>query len=82
MKKIKLKGAVFFTLRDGVNQTSTMYLPNREYVVDDAVAMHPVFADRLILCEDVKVEPEPNPDPVKTPAKRTRRRTNVRTSNR
>lgn len=72
MKRIKLQGAVLFTIRDGVNQTSsTMFEANREYIVEDAVAMHPVFADRLLLCEDVKSEPKPADKPaVKRPARR------------
>ena len=72
MKKIILKGKVFFTNREGATPSTTVYEPNREYLVEDAVAAHPVFADRIDRIEDVKTEPkEPEAKPVQ---KRTTRR--------
>lgn len=77
MKRIVLKGKVLFTLRDGSAQSSILYEPNRAYVVEDWVAAHPVFADRIAKIEDVKTEPEPEPKPVQKPVrKRTPRRRN------
>ena len=74
MKRIVLKGKVLFTLREGATPSTTVYLPNREYLVEDAVAAHPVFADRIDRIEDVKTESEPEAKPVK---RTTRRRKNV-----
>ena len=73
MKRIVLKGKVLFTLREGATPSTTVYLPNREYLVEDAVAAHPVFADRIAKIEDVKTEPKPEAKPVK---RTTRRRKN------
>jgi hypothetical protein len=72
MKRIILKGKVRFTLRDGAAQSTILYEPNRAYEVEDWVAAHPVFADRIAKIEDVKTEPEP----VKPVRKRTPRRRN------
>ena len=74
MKRIVLKGKVLFTLREGATLSTTVYEPNREYVVEDSVAAHPVFADRIDRIEDVKTESEPEAKPVK---RTTRRRKNV-----
>jgi hypothetical protein len=71
MKRIVLKGKVLFTLREGATPSTTVYEPYREYVVEDAVAAHPVFADRIDRIEDVKTEPKPEAKPVQ---KRTTRR--------
>jgi hypothetical protein len=71
MKRIVLKGKVLFTLREGATPSTTVYEPNREYVVEDAVAAHPVFADRIDRIEDVKTEPK---EPEAKPVKRTTRR--------
>jgi hypothetical protein len=73
MKRIVLKGKVLFTLREGATPSTTVDEPYREYVVEDAVAAHPVFADRIDRIEDVKTEPKPEAKPVK---RTTRRRKN------
>jgi hypothetical protein len=73
MKRIVLKGKVLFTLREGATPSTTVYEPYREYVVEDAVAAHPVFADRIDRIEYVKTEPKPEAKPVK---RTTRRRKN------
>ena len=71
MKRIILKGKVRFTLRDGAAQSTILYEPNRAYEVEDWVAAHPVFADRIAKIEDVKTEPEPvKPVRKRTPARR------------
>ena len=72
MKRIILKGKVLFTFREGATQSSILYEPNREYVVDDWIAEHPVFADRIARIEDVKTEPklEDKPAVKRTPARR------------
>mgnify|MGYP006967221639 CR=1 FL=1 len=71
MKKIILKGKVFFTNREGATPSSMMFEPNREYIVEDRIAAHPVFSDRIAKIEDVKTEPKPEAKPVQ---KRTTRR--------
>ena len=71
MKRIVLKGKVLFTLREGATPSTTVFEANREYVVEDRVAAHPVFADRIDRIEDVKTEPKPEAKPVQ---KRTTRR--------
>lgn len=73
MKRIVLKGKVLFTLREGATPSTTVFEANREYVVEDRVAAHPVFADRIAKIEDVKTEPKPEAKPVK---RTTRRRKN------
>ena len=79
MKKIILKGKVFFTNREGAIPSSMMFEPNREYIVEDRIAAHPVFADRIDRIEDVKTEPkEPEAKPVQK--RTTRRRKNVANS--
>ena len=70
MKRIILKGKVLFTFREGAAHSSILYEPNREYVVEDWIAQHPVFADRIARLEDVK-DPTPADKPaVKRPARR------------
>lgn len=78
MKRIVLKGKVLFTNREGATPSTTVYEPNREYIVEDAVAAHPVFADRIDRIEDVKTEPKPEAKPVQK--RTTRRRKNVANS--
>jgi hypothetical protein len=79
MKRIVLKGKVLFTNREGAIPSTTVYEPYREYVVEDVVAAHPVFADRIDRIEDVKTEPkEPEANPVQK--RTTRRRKNVANS--
>ena len=80
MKRIVLKGKVLFTLREGATPSTTVYLPNREYLVEDAVAAHPVFADRIAKIEDVKTEPEPKSEAKPVQKRTTRRRKNVANS--
>ncbi len=82
MKRIVLKGKVLFTNREGATPSTTVFEANREYVVEDRVAAHPVFADRIAKIEDVKTEPEPEPKPEVKPVQKrtTRRRKNVANS--
>ena len=74
MKRIILKGKVLFTFRDGAAQSTILSEPNRSYEVEDWVAAHPVFADRIAKIEDVKTEPEPVKPVQKPVRKRTPRR--------
>ena len=78
MKRIVLKGKVLFTNREGATPSTTVFEANREYVVEDRIAEHPVFADRIYRIEDVKTEPKPEAKPVQK--RITRRRKNVANS--